>query len=156
MNTSLDRIDELTQADPGLKVPFHLAEQVSGGSAVEMTRIGAGGSKDPRPGGLFRVTFGSGFSVRGAYVEVDPPRRVVYTWGWEAAGAALPPGGSTVEVTLTPDGDETVLRLTHRGLPAELRDVHGHGWDHFLSRLATAAAGGDPGPDPMASAENMA
>ena len=111
---------------------------------------------DPRPGGTYRVQINAQAIARGQYVAVEPHRRVVFTWGWEGEGQPVPPGSSTVEVTLTPDGDETVLRLTHRGLPAELRDVHGHGWDHFLSRLATAAAGGDPGPDPMASAENMA
>jgi uncharacterized protein YndB with AHSA1/START domain len=111
---------------------------------------------DPRPGGTYRVQINAQAIVRGQFVAVEPHRRVVFTWGWEGEGQPVPPGSSTVEVTLTPDGDETILRLTHRGLPAELRDVHGHGWDHFLSRLATAAAGGDPGPDPMASAENMA
>ena len=111
---------------------------------------------DPRPGGTYRVQINAQAIARGQYVAVEPHRRVVFTWGWEGEGQPVPPGSSTVEVTLTPDGDETVLRLTHRGLPAELRDVHGHGWDHFLSRLATAAAGGDPGPDPMANAENMA
>ena len=111
---------------------------------------------DPRPGGTYRVQINAQSIARGQYVVVEPHRRLVFTWGWEGEGQPVPPGSSTVEVTLTPDGDETILRLTHRGLPAELRDVHGHGWDHFLSRLATAAAGGDPGPDPMASAENMA
>jgi uncharacterized protein YndB with AHSA1/START domain len=111
---------------------------------------------DPRPGGTYRVQINAQSIARGQYVAVEPHRRVVFTWGWEGEGQPVPPGSSTVEVTLTPDGDGTVLRLIHTGLPAELRDVHGHGWDHFLSRLATAAAGGDPGPDPMASAENMA
>ncbi len=62
----------------------------------------------------------------------------------------LPPGSSTVEVTLTPEGDETVVQLTHRDLPSqELADGHGLGWTHYLGRLAIAAAGGDPGVDSM-------
>lgn len=62
----------------------------------------------------------------------------------------VPPGSTTVEVTLTAEGDETVVRLVHLGLPAEpVRDDHAMGWRHYLARLATVASGNDPGPDPM-------
>ncbi len=103
---------------------------------------------DPRPGGVYRVEIGQAIVV-GEYVEIDPPRRVVFTWGWEG-NEAVPPGSSTVEVTLTPDGDGTILRLVHRDLPAAERAQHDEGWNHFLPRLEIAAAGGDPGPDPWA------
>ena len=101
---------------------------------------GVSAELDPRPGGLFRVTFGSGFSVRGAYVEVVPPRRVVYTWGWEAAGAALPPGASVVEVTLEPAETGTLLRIRHRGLPLEMFELHASGWDESLTEMARNVA----------------
>src|SRR5277367_5538366 len=42
---------------------------------------------DPRPGGLLRIEVGVGNVTSGEFVEVDPPRRLVYTWGWEAGGA---------------------------------------------------------------------
>jgi hypothetical protein len=59
------------------------------------------------------------------------------------------PGSSTIEIELTPEGDGTSLRFVHRDLPsAESTASHGHGWDHYLTRLETAAAGGDPGEDP--------
>jgi uncharacterized protein YndB with AHSA1/START domain len=103
---------------------------------------------EPSPGGTYRVTINDLAVARGEYVEVDRPRRVVFTWGGEGTNP-VPPGSSTVEVELTPDGDGTLLRLTHRGLPEAEVEEHAHGWDHFLPRLATAAAGGDPGPDPM-------
>jgi hypothetical protein len=41
----------------------------------------------------------------------------------------------------------------HRDLPSEVRDVHASGWEHYLPRLATVAAGGEPGPDAMAAAQ---
>ena len=100
---------------------------------------------DARPGGVYHVQIGQAI-VLGEFVELDPPRRVVFTWGWEGSDT-VPPGSSTVEVTLTPDGESTILRLVHRDLPAEERAEHEGGWNHFLPRLATAAAGGDPGPD---------
>jgi len=87
--------------------------------------------------------------VVGEFVEIDPPRRVVFTWGWEG-NDAVPPGSSTVEVILTPDGEGTILRLVHRDLPEEQRAEHDGGWKHFLPRLATAAAG-DQGSGPGAN-----
>ncbi len=102
---------------------------------------------DPRPGGVYRVNITGADIAQGKYVEVVPPRRVVFTWGWEGDDV-VPPGSSTVEIDLIPDGNETIVRLTHRGLPADRRASHGEGWEHYLARLALAGAGRDPGPDP--------
>jgi len=61
----------------------------------------------------------------------------------------VPPGSSTIEVDLTPEGGGTNLRFVHKDLPnAEAVGSHAHGWDHYLPRLEIAAAGGDPGEDP--------
>jgi uncharacterized protein YndB with AHSA1/START domain len=100
----------------------------------------------PVPGGAFEVDI-NGVPVRGRYLEVDPPRRVVVSWG-VAGNADLPPGASRVEVTLTPIASGTRLRLVHRDLPPDQASIHDTGWQHFLSRLGQAAAGADPGPDP--------
>ena len=98
----------------------------------------------------------SGSITSGEFVEVDPPRRLVYTWGWEAGGAGpdlVPAGSSTIEIDLVPEGAGTRLTLVHRDLPgAEAANAHGEGWDHYLGRLAVAASGGDPGPDPWGAA----
>jgi uncharacterized protein YndB with AHSA1/START domain len=95
---------------------------------------------DPRPGGEFRVDYNGTDVARGAFVELDPPHRLVLTWGWEAPGDPTPPGGSTVEVTLRPDGTGTLLRLRHTGLAPEVVDGHAIGWDQFLPALANVAA----------------
>lgn len=116
---------------------------------------GISATLDPRPGGLYSVDVTGQALARGRYVAVEPPRRVVFTWGW-AGDAAVPPGSSTVEVTLEPRGDATVVRLTHTGLPQEKHELHREGWEHFTARLVIAAAGGDPGPDPMVSQDNAA
>jgi uncharacterized protein YndB with AHSA1/START domain len=98
---------------------------------------------DARPGGVYRVQIGQTVVV-GEFVELDPPRRVVFTWGWEG-NDAVPPGSSTVEITLTSDGEATILRLVHRDLPEDQRAEHDGGWKHFLLRLATADAHDEPG-----------
>jgi uncharacterized protein YndB with AHSA1/START domain len=113
---------------------------------------------DARPGGIYRVEINPRTIVRGEYVEIDPPRKVVFTWGWEGqeAGAgehAVPPGSSRVEVSLEPDGDGTVVRLKHLDLPEQALEVHAQGWDLYLGRLVLAAAGEDPGPEPGGPAD---
>lgn len=100
----------------------------------------------PVPGGVFELDI-NGVPVRGQYLEVDPPRRVLVTWG-VAGNTDMPPGATEVEFTLTPTPDGTRLRLVHRGLLPSQEEMHGIGWQHFLARLATAATGDDPGPDP--------
>jgi len=110
--------------------------------------MGLEASLDPRPGGRYRITVLSGAVATGEFVEVDPPRRLIYTWGWETSDS-VPPGSTIVQFDLAPAAGGTLLRLTHRRLPdATAAASHAHGWTHYLARLAIAAAGGDPGPDP--------
>jgi uncharacterized protein YndB with AHSA1/START domain len=110
---------------------------------------------DPRPGGIYRNEIVPGHTARGEFVELDPPRLLVHTWGWEPGEEGpnpVPPGSSTIEIELIREGDGTRLRFTHLDLPSkEAAESHEHGWDHYFERLAVAAAGGDPGPDPWVS-----
>ena len=106
---------------------------------------------DPKPGGVFRVNVTGENTASGVFVEILPFSKVVFTWGWEHPDTLVPPGSSTVEITLTEDGGTTVVRLRHSGLPASERETHSMGWEHYLERLAAVASGADPGPDPWAT-----
>jgi uncharacterized protein YndB with AHSA1/START domain len=106
---------------------------------------------DPQPGGEFTLDI-NGVPVRGRYLEIEPPRRLLISWG-HAGSERLPPGASTVEITLTPERDGTTVRVVHRDLPALEAEQHAVGWAHFLERLVDAGAGRDPGPDPWAVAQ---
>lgn len=95
---------------------------------------------DPRPGGICRVDMNGHDIASGQFLELVPHSRVVFSWGWETAGSTPRPGASTVEITLVPDGEGTLVRLRHSGLSADERAAHGAGWDYFLPQLAQAAA----------------
>jgi len=118
--------------------------------ALMMRWMGLSHTLDPRPGGVFRVEVSEGNVARGVYTEVVPPRRVVFTWGWEptsvqGALVAVPPGSSVVEIDLESKDSGTLLHLRHRRLPTTISKIHGERWSHYLTRLATGAqAGGHP------------
>ncbi len=103
---------------------------------------------DPTPGGIYRVNVTGSDIARGEYVEVSPNTKVVFTWGFEG-DPGLPPGSSTVEISLIPEGDETLVRLRHYGLEGERRKSHTEGWVHYTERLKVVAEGGDAGVDPV-------
>jgi uncharacterized protein YndB with AHSA1/START domain len=97
--------------------------------------MGAGAQLDPRPGGSFRIDVDGEHIASGEYREVDPPHRLVFSWGWEN-DPEVPPGSTTVEITLTAEGEGTLLRLRHTGLPTdEQRSSHRGGWAMYTSRL---------------------
>jgi uncharacterized protein YndB with AHSA1/START domain len=111
-----------------------------------MRWIGEYALLEPRPDGRFHVNV-RGTAVRGRYLELDPPHRLVVSWG-HAGSDELPPGASTVEVRLTDEGTGTRVELTHRDLPDQLTGGYGGGWTHYLARLERAAVDGHSGPDP--------
>jgi uncharacterized protein YndB with AHSA1/START domain len=104
---------------------------------------------EPRPGGLVRWRHANGDVCTGQVVEAVPPRRLVFTYGWERPEVQVPPGSTTVEIDLALTAAGTRLRLVHHGLAGPTADAHSGGWTHYLSRLAITATGGDPGPDPF-------
>src|SRR3979411_2626277 len=75
--------------------------------------MGTEATLDPRPGGVCRINPNGHAVLSGEFVEVEPPRRIVFTWGFETELFATPPQSTIVEVSLTPDGEDTVVRLVH-------------------------------------------
>ena len=94
-----------------------------------------------RIGGRYRLsmqdTTGAVRSVAGEYLEVDPPRRLVYTWTWESHDDAAAEGDvSVVTVDFLPEGSATRVVLEQRGFSGEAdRDRHDHGWRGCLDNL---------------------
>ena len=92
---------------------------------------------DPRPGGSYHMIFGmpdgEEHDVSGTYEQVVPGAKLVFTWMWRT----LPDRVSLVTIDISPDGDGSLLTLTHeRFFDARARDNHREGWSSCLERLA--------------------
>jgi len=107
---------------------------------------------DPQPGGVYLVNVDGRHTARGEFEEVTPNSRIVFSFGWERGDMDIPPGATKIEIDLAARGGGTLLTFVHSGLPLPAVGPHTDGWTHYLGRLAIAAAGGDPGPDPRLKA----
>jgi glutathione S-transferase len=78
--------------------------------------------------------------VHGVYREIDPPRRLVYSWQW-ATIVDFPETIVTVEFRPRADGG-TDLVLVHDRLPDDAAGQrHTHGWTECLGKLAALVDG---------------
>ena len=75
--------------------------------------------------------------VRGEYLHIEPPHRVVFSWG-DAGSAVLPPGATHVEVQLEAAAGGTNVTLRHHGLAGDQLTDHARGWPRKLADLADA------------------
>lgn len=101
-----------------------------------------GAEMDVRVGGSYRwgmKLLGRAYYAVGEYVEVDPPRRLVFTFGWENALVRL--SDSLVTVELAARGEATDVVITHERLDSRaLRAIHGAGWRDLLARIGRLVA----------------
>jgi len=91
---------------------------------------------DLRVGGRYRWVMvapsGQELDVRGVYREIVPNEKLVFTWSWLSA----PERESLVTVLLKPDGDGTLLTLTHEQFfDEDARDQHNNGWNGALDKM---------------------
>jgi uncharacterized protein YndB with AHSA1/START domain len=71
------------------------------------------------------------YHLSGEYEEIDPPRKLVFTWKWKTSDET-----TRVTIELRPEGDGTHLRLTHTGFAeAEQASSHNQGWSSSLNDL---------------------
>ena len=99
---------------------------------------------DLRPGGTFRIHMrepdGKEHRVSGSYREVDPPKKVVYSWGWDGDHVVK---DSTVTIEFHEIGDATEVVLTHAIADDKERGRHENGWtsimDKFEARYSESA-----------------
>jgi uncharacterized protein YndB with AHSA1/START domain len=98
---------------------------------------------DIRPGGKWRTTMrspeGKLHTVSGIYRTIDPPHRLVFTWGWDDDNGVR---GHETEVTVTfhaaPGGTKLVLRQ-QTFATKEHCENHSKGWNSSFDCLARIA-----------------
>jgi uncharacterized protein YndB with AHSA1/START domain len=134
-----------------LPLPFALSRTVAIAASPELvfryvtenerfaSWFGTGSTIDARSGGAVRIRFPGGIEVMGDVVDVRPPDRIVYTYGF-ASGSPIPPGTSEVGVRLEALDGGTRLHLTHTFAQESVRDEHVQGWRYQLAVLANLAA----------------
>jgi len=98
---------------------------------------------DLQPGGAYFVTMrrpdGGTVTAKGIYLDIEPPRRVSFTWSSEDAECARG-HESEVEIVLSVAPGGTRLVLTHtKFATADQRDRHQMGWGLCLDKLEAAA-----------------
>jgi len=91
---------------------------------------------DARVGGKFSAGFvmpdGERHDVSGVYREVEPNRKLVFTWAWRTT----PERESLVTLTFKPDGDGTMFTLLHEQFfDQAARDGHLRGWTGTMDKL---------------------
>ena len=100
---------------------------------------GAGSTIDARPGGALLIRYPDGTEVSGEVLELKPPERMVFTYGF-VKGAPIAPGGSRVTIRLEPHGLGTQLHLTHELSNESVRDEHIQGWRYQLALFSNVVA----------------
>jgi uncharacterized protein YndB with AHSA1/START domain len=91
---------------------------------------------DARAGGRFRWVMqapdGEKHDVSGVYREIVPNEKLVFTWAW----ISTPDRESLVTVLIKPDGDGSLLTLTHEQFfDEDARDRHQGGWSNALDKM---------------------
>ncbi len=100
---------------------------------------GAGSTIDATPGGKVYVRHPNGIESAGEVLEVKPPERIVFTYGY-VSGNPIPAGSSRVTIRLESEAAGTRLHLMHEFAEAGQRDPHVQGWRFQLSLFANAVA----------------
>jgi uncharacterized protein YndB with AHSA1/START domain len=100
---------------------------------------GAGSTIDATPGGKVYIRHPNGIVSSGEVLEIDPPDRIAFTYGFES-GNPIPPGSSRVTIWLEPESGGTRLRLVHEFGEPGPRDAHVQGWRFQLALFSNAVA----------------
>ena len=92
---------------------------------------------DVRVGGQWEIVDrreGTDYRAIGEYLEIDRPRRLVFTFGMPQFSDAF----TTVTIEIRPDGDGAAMTLIQDNLPPEHTPATEDGWRAMFDELANA------------------
>ena len=81
-----------------------------------------------------------GIAIHGEFLEVDPPRKIAYTWN-----SSWMPVFTEVRWELEAQGSGTILKLTHSGFAGNADQTKNHsiGWTQVISWLQSFVEKGE-------------
>ena len=100
---------------------------------------GSGSTIDPKPGGRVLIRYPGGNEATGEVVEIAPPERIVFTYGY-TSGKPIGPGESQVTIRLEALEAGTRVHLSHEFADAAVRTEHVQGWRYQLSVFGSVVA----------------
>ncbi|HEY7514174.1 MAG TPA: SRPBCC domain-containing protein, partial [Vicinamibacteria bacterium] len=92
-----------------------------------------------RAGGRVFIRHPNGVESAGEVVEITPPRKIVFTYGF-VSGQPMPPGASRVSIRLDAHERGTELHLVHEFAEPAARDEHVQGWRYQLAVFGNVVA----------------
>lgn len=101
---------------------------------------GQGSTIDGRLGGALKIVYPGGTTASGEVLEIRPPERIVFSYGYDGEGKMIAAGGSRVTVKLAEHPLGTKLSFLHEVADATTRDHHVQGWRYHLAVFARVAA----------------
>ena len=99
---------------------------------------------DPRPGGAWRACLtgnehGDEAWQSGVYREINPPERLVYTFGWDQADGTRTQE-TVITVTFADQDGKTLMTFTQAAFAtSDACENHRMGWDGSFDRLEAFA-----------------
>jgi len=109
--------------------PEHMSHWLSPMTTASIPKL------DLRVGGEFQIDMhgeGKDYVHTGKYIEVDRPNKLVFSWFSDGTQQQE----TIVTLELEPDGEGTLLTLTHERFPTEeSRNNHEQGWTAILGKL---------------------
>src|SRR6185503_3314086 len=101
---------------------------------------GAGSTIEGKVGGAVKIVYPGATVASGEVLEIQPPERIVFSYGYEGAGKPIAPGGSRVTIRLAEHAQGTKLTFLHEVADGPTRDQHVQGWRYQLAVFANVVA----------------
>lgn len=141
MTTALSMVRRFGASPARVYAAWTRPEQLARWWGPHHTRV-ENAEAEARPGGRFRVVLvednGARHEVSGTYSEVEPERKLVFSWAW----ASAPERESRVSVSFRAVPEGTELTLVHdRFADADTATRHRRGWTESLEKLSARFAG---------------
>ncbi len=92
-------------------------------------------SLDVRPSGKFEVTFqnadGTQFTCTGEYKEIEPYRKLVFSWGWKDRADIL----ELVSIVFQAEQNGTTMLFEHANIDPATTHGYENGWKSTFEKL---------------------